>query len=314
MTKVARRRLLGLMVIVIVTLLALAAAQLLHPPVAGSSSRGPIPGPPTVGDCLLDPTVIGQQQFMGLSPQHPWLHIGPCKQLRFGEVAAVLTDRDLPPHPTSSGAKGTNDSSKGPSKLITDPYADLCEAAVVVWLGLPTPAGMPALGRWAPDVAVTGSILSGPSQVQHNFGQDWVACVAVVGGLQGGSTTIGYQSSAFRTFNSGSPLSVFAFCASAEKDFEQVSCTKQHTAERFGSMLSTHLSTDADRRSCQSLVQRLTGMSDPTAGGKLVAIVVNSGYEPKKGQREQDCMMTTVAHHRLTGPLLGLSGQPIPIT
>lgn len=295
-----RQRLRGLLLVVVVAVAALVVAQLLHPPITGSASRGPIPGPPTVGDCLLDPTSI-QQHFQVTELTYPWLRTGPCQGRRFGEVVTVLTKPDLPQSSASTSAEG-------------DPSAELCRAAIAGWLGLPTPGGIPVFGRWVPDLLAVAVVLSGPSQLQRGSGQDWLACIAAApGGGPGGSATAGYDSTAHHTFSPGPPLPVFAYCMPSVDNSATVPCTNTHSAERFGSTLSAHSVTEADRRGCQALAQQLTGMPDPTAGGLLTAVAVDSG-NGTVDHRFLECLMVTVSPHHLIGPLLGLANRAVPIT
>lgn len=158
-----RQRLRGLLLVLVVAVAALVAAQLLHSPVAGSASRGPIPGPPAVGDCLLDPTSI-QQHFQVTDLTYPWLRTGPCQGRRFGEVVAVLTKPDLPQSSTSTYAEG-------------DPSAELCRAAIAGWLGLPTPGGIPVFGRWVPDLLAVapGSVGAQPATARVRDRNGWRA-------------------------------------------------------------------------------------------------------------------------------------------
>ena len=302
-----RQRLWGLLVLLVVAVSALVLAQLLHPPVAGSASRGPVPDPPAVGDCLLDPTVIGQQHFEGTTLIHPWLRTGPCRGRRFGEVAALLTPPDLPRAPVSTGPS----THATGSPIVRDPYIEPCGVAMSVWVGLPT--GDRVVGQWSSDQLTVALVLSGPSQLQRGSGQDWTACIAVAGGGPGASnTTAGYDSTAHSMINPGPPLPVFAVCMPAVGD-EQVPCTTAHTAELLGSIVSPRGVTEQDRRGCRALAQQLTGMPDPTAGGRITVSVADSGGAID-GRHALYCWMVTVSPHQLTGPLLGLSDRPIPIT
>ncbi len=172
--RLRRSRWWGLLLVVMVAVAALAAAQLLHPPVAGSAARGTVPGPPAVGDCLLDPTVPGQARSTPPTLTHPWLRTGPCQGRRFGEVAAILTAGDLP-IPSAPSESGTGTGTGTDDLRVSDRYSRPCWAAVTAWLGLPTPGGTPIKDRWEPDPLIAGVMLSGPSQIQRAAGQDWVA-------------------------------------------------------------------------------------------------------------------------------------------
>lgn len=296
-----RQRLQGFLLVVAVTAAALVAAQVSHAPVAGYPAREPIPGPPAVGDCLLDPTST-QQHSQGDGLVYPWLRTGPCRGRRFGEVAGVLTKQDLLQPPASTSPNN-------------DPYSAPCRAAVAGWLRMPTPGGVPVFGRWAPDLLAVATVLSGPSQLQRRSGQDWLACIAAAGGGgPGGTATAGYGATARDTFGGpGLPLPVFAYCMPTVNNFAMVHCSSPHSAERFGSTLSDHGPTETDRLDCQALVQRLTGMTDPTASGLLTAVAVESGNRTAD-HHFLECLTVTVSPHYLIGPLLGLASRPVPIS
>lgn len=314
-----RSRWWGLLLVVMVAVAALAAAQLLHPPVAGSAVRGTVPGPPAVGDCLLDPTALGQGGSTPPAAAHPWLRTGPCQGRRFGEVAAVLTAGDLP---TPSAPSESGSGSGSGDLTVSDRYSRPCWAAVTGWLGLPTPGGPPIKDRWEPDPLIAGVVLSGPSQIQRAAGQDWVACIAAgkdsagagPGIVDDSSDAMGYDTTARDTFDPGPPLPIFASCylrAEHAGDYEVVVCATAHPVELLESMVSDRPVTDQDRRGCRAVARQLTGMPDPTAGGKLSTIVDDA--QAPGGPHFLSCLMVTVGAHQLTGPLLGLKDGPVPL-
>jgi len=324
LVSVTRQRLVGLLVLVVVAVASLVVAQLLHPPITGNASRGSIPDPPAVGDCLLDPTVIGPQPqtSSATSSPFPWLRTGPCQGRRFGEVTAVVTPH-LPPAPSqppgtasvvpSSGTTGGDNRAAPPM----NPYYVSCVQAVGSWLGLPAFDGKPPSdGRWTPDQSMVDVLVSGPSQVQRASGQQWAACIAVVAdAAPGGTPVVGFDSSTRGTFDPGPALPVLAYCAPADNTDQQLPCTTRHTAERFGFTLKAPNSavTEQDRRGCGALIQRLTGMPDLTAGGRLTLTVVDSRSQIED-QHVWACLLVTVGPHHLTGPLLGLQNRPAPLT
>lgn len=285
-----------------------------------SASRGPIPGPPAVGDCLLDPTVIASQALIGPAPKHPWLRTGPCQGRRFGEVAAVLTKHDLPA-PTPSSSQPDTGPNSGNDTEVLDPYEPPCFDAVTVWVGPPSPAGPQIFDRWLTDSFTVGVVLSGPNQIQNAAGQDWVACIGA--GINWGTAipdaagaighdAIGYDATIHGMFSPGPPPSTFALCTPTTDNQEPVACTTAHRVERFGAMNTEHAVTEADRRGCQTLVRHLTGMPDPTAGGKLTITV--DDYAAPTGYHFLHCLIVTVSPHQLTGPLLGLADRPAPVS
>lgn len=141
-----------------------------------------------------------------------------------------------------------------------------------------------------------------------------MACIAAVGGGQRRSSdTAGYDATAHHSINPGPAPPAFAGCTAAVNSDIPVSCTAAHTAEQLGVMVSAGSVTEQDRRGCRALARRLTGIPDITASGRLAATTVDTGGAGD-GQHSLECWMVAVSPHQLTGPLLGLSNRPVPIT
>jgi len=85
----------GLVVIGVAVVLVAVVAGLRPHLVTGSAQAVPVPGPPAVGDCVLDPlgppaefNVIAASG--GTVPVYPAQQIRPCTGTRYGEITAVI--------------------------------------------------------------------------------------------------------------------------------------------------------------------------------------------------------------------------------
>ncbi len=86
----------GLVVIgVAVTLVAVVAGLRPHL-VPGAGRAAPVPGPPAVGDCVLDPLpgpppgITVTATSGGTVPVYPAQHIQRCSGIRYGEIVSVI--------------------------------------------------------------------------------------------------------------------------------------------------------------------------------------------------------------------------------
>jgi len=114
---------------------------------------------------------IGQEHH-GTQLTHPWLRTSPCPGQRFGEVAAVLNEQDVPTHrrahldqrgPTADNVSGS----------VFDLYNEACAAVVPTWLGLPEPGAAPAPDQWTPTAAGRCCVARPGPAAAH--GQHWLA-------------------------------------------------------------------------------------------------------------------------------------------
>ena len=285
-------------------------------PVAGTPQAAVIPGPPAVGDCLLERISLrnGYETSTGFTV--PSARVQPCTGARFGEVVAVAE------------AQGVT----RPQRL------ERCGQAARSYLGVGTASAQPAAqagqpGRtvddpWAPSVRA-GLVLAGPDQRQRAAGQDWVACVVDVtvpgGGSGPGDAPDTYDGSARGGYDGGRLPSAFAFCRSGPDviDAADIPCTQDHPVEVLASTFDVAPTAAATLQdTCDALAARLTRMPDPMAGGRL-RTVMSSGYVAPDGTVHigadadghvslAQCLIAVVGPGSLNGTLIGLGDAPVP--
>ena len=299
----------GLLVLVMVIVGVSAAARAAHRQIAGTARIAPAPGPPSVGDCLLEP--IGR---LGRSAPHANVMTGPCGRRRYGEVVTVIPAAQV--QPLRQNINGGS---------AVDPNLDTCLGAAVIYLGLGAgpghPANLDAPGHpinvstyWSPVLLGSSVAAAGPSSLQTSQGQRWLACVSYVPDATT-QTAMPYDRSARGTFTTGTPPTVFAVClktADAQMPYI-INCSSPHAAElfgyRYGAVVTPRAALDA---TCTAMIKKYTGMSDPSAGGRLTAgIVVVAGTATSTDSDK--CMVTALTGHHLTGPLMNLGNKPVPL-
>ena len=158
----------GLSVIALVLVLVAVVASRQTHRVAGSAQTAPVPGPPAVGDCVLDalpgpgPGTTVTASSDGTVPAYPAQQIRPCTAARYGEIVSVIAT------PQPAVVKRDFDST-----YLDDPNRDSCVAAAVQYVGMTTQL----IQRfWRPFLQVTFA-LSNPSPRQEAAGQHWAACI-----------------------------------------------------------------------------------------------------------------------------------------
>ena len=269
--------------------------------VGGTAATAPPPGPPAVGDCL---GVLAGYGYPFAAT------VVACEQAHVGEVVDVMSDGALS-HATSP-ADSTDDE--------TDPSI-ACELAAVRYMGVPDGS------TWYP-AATFGSYLIQPDPIAQQLGSQWLVCAV---GASAADLGQGAYDGTLRDAAAGGRYpSSFAVCPLSFDNISMAqSCTSPHRLESFG----TTFVGDTGRlpeltASCASWVATLTGLADPTAGGRLTAALVptdaSSSTEPateegaptdqvEPGGAVYTCVVHTTGSHELTGPLLGLRGEPVPV-
>lgn len=286
--------------------------------VAGDAVRGPLPPPPAVGDCVLEPlpeSVLNAFSGPGEVDDHLTARIAPCSGGRYGEVVAVV-------------AAGLDYSAPTRGDVWTDQNspANTCSAAAETYLG---DEAVDYLHGWSPATAMAlGGVA--PDPVLARAGQRWLACVVVgIGEPEGALRQTQRYSRTLRNALSSLRLPPeLAQCAPAlpamGASVETVSCGRPHTAELFGTAASDR-PDDAEQvrltGECGDFVRKLSGTGDPTAGGRLRVRVTSVQLPPDSADTGPDavgpvyyyCGVEAVAGHVLTGPLLGLGIGPLPV-
>ena len=312
------RRWIGLMVLFVVILGVSATARVAHRQVAGTGQIGPIPGPPSIGDCLLEP--VGRRS-RAVQTEHAAVATGPGEGRRYGEVVSVISAAQVQPF-----RQDINDGS------VVDPNLDICENTTVLFLGLGAGPGHPAnpavpghpinvFTYWSPVLLTSFFYAAGPSALQTSMGQRWLACISYVPDATT-QTSVPYDRSARGTFTTGTPPTVYAACLETADAamLSIINCSLPHAAEifgyRFAEAATPRPALDA---TCTAMIKKFTGMSDPSAGGRLTAKTVAAGGSANPASIDAtaggaiSCLVTAPTGHHLNGPLMNLGNKPLPL-
>ena len=294
--------------------------------IAGSGVASPVPGPPAVGDCVLDPVFDSillattlTATSGGTSPVYPVVRTQSCRLDRYGDVASVIAS----PKPTVVRGDADN-------RYLEDPNEDTCRRDAVKYLGLPAERSQ---GFWQPAAGYITS-LSGPSLRQEAAGQHWAACIVSIpqpGVTPTPSTTkvagpppLQYGGSIRDALHTGAQRDQLGNCMPASDlpgDGNSVVCGRPHAFEVMGLGGSADHAVDRSQlqTTCRQLVGRLTGMADPTAAGALTIDIY--AWDMDGSLRSIShvpsnvgliCGVATTGTRKLHGSLLALGTQPIP--
>ncbi len=305
------RQWVGLLVLLMVVLGVSAATQVAHRQVAGTAHIAPVPGPPSVGDCLSQP-VGGRSQAVKI--EHAAVATGACAGRRYGEVVSVIPGAKVQPFQQDN----TNGS-------IVDPNLDTCAMKTVTFLGLGAGPGHPAnpaapghpinvFTYWSPVLLTSSFYAAGPSALETSMGQRWLACISYIPDATT-RTAMPYDRSARGTFTTGTPPAAYAVCLKTAdaKMLYIINCSLPHAAElfgyRFGAAATPRAALDA---TCTAMIKKFTGMSDTGAGGRLTAGTVATAGTATSADSDS-CMVTAPTGHHLTGPLMNLGDKPLPL-
>ena len=298
-----RRRWAGVLVVVVALAVVMVASLAHSRSVAGVAATTSIPAAPTAGDCVLEP-FADDDGSSGPGGVYLPLRTGVCAGPRYGEVVAVVPD-GLTTYPAAT--QSAADPSTGVQD--TDPFLGTCTNKVAAYVGIvPTQGTVPALFQiWYPP-GVPETTVIGPSARQKAAGQTWLACSYRFPATQAGSASLKSE------FTNGTVPPVFARCrTSVDPNYTKyapVACNLALPVEEFG--VEREPATAAQRQtSCQQLVHRLTGMADPTDGGRLQIRVLMTPQVPGTAAPIY-CVLAAVGSTALKGPLLSLGSGTVP--
>lgn len=274
----------------------------LGPRVSGTAARKPVPGPPTIGDCLTEPLAEGSVPASVAIPV-PAVRYGPCgdgtaaggtgggRRLNYGEILSVTDGVDT----------FTSSRQSVPAGVLGAYSTDSCQQPLRDYLAWSADPWAPVLGD--------STALVGPDVAQHLLGQRWIACVVTAG-------SHGYPGSV--RDGPGRAADLYGQCEDTREALgPRVPCDDPHDTEVFGVALvdADGLSGLAD--SCLTLVTARTGMTDPAAGGRLV---VRAGpFDPNTvppdvsaGGQSMTCAVRVVGDGLLDASLVGVGDRPLP--
>ena len=297
------RRLAGALLVLLTVVAAAVMSSAAGRGVAGSATVAKLPGPPTVGDCLLTDARRPPNTAPGTDPGIPGF--GPCGTAgvgsavgKVGEVVAVrmLTgaDRTAPGKTEGcrssalayAGLRASGDAFAVPGTPADDPIRWRYSVDVrTTWVTqVPT---RPGASAWAACIARPDAIASGPGRLADAFG----------GGTLPGAYGTCWQSD---------DLSAAA---------QVVDCNSAHVAEliALGRAVSDGpLSPDVVRQSCVAQAAIVLRRADPTAGGALLVRIHPDQLPPARVTANPACYVTAADGRRIVGSLVGLG--PMPVT
>ena len=307
------------MLVLVVAVIAALVGNARTKQLAGSPVLAVIPGPPEVGACVLNPTdwnsrlPAGEPSVAVDGTVYLSVATGSCRPARYGEVAGVIAD-GLDYEPPATGDR--SDDPNSPDRRCSD--------LVDEYVG--NTGSVTASATWYPAPSV-GPMLLGPSALQQRFGARWLACVAVgYAGSASGTRYTGSVRDVMHTLRFPSALAQCLDAAPAAATVATVDCRDPHPAELMASFYTDDPHA-ADRatlaKSCPAIAASLTGLSDPTAGGRLRVSTVTNNL-PVYGDNgdmnpehmvdvESFCLIEATGGRVLTGPLLGLGNGELPL-
>ena len=215
----------GLVVLGLAVVLVAVVAGLRPNLVTGSAQAVPVPGPPVVGDCVLDPLGPPEEFDVtaasgGTVPVYPAQQIRPCTGTRYGEIAAVIPA----PKPTVVKLGETG------GRYLDDPNQDSCFPAVMQYVGMTT---QPILRFWQTFLQITIA-LSRPFPRQQAAGQRWAACIVTLSPSDPLSPTPRYGSSIRNALHTGRQRDQLGNCTAAlgwNSGITSSSCSRPHALE-----------------------------------------------------------------------------------
>lgn len=300
-----RQRLTGLVLIGAALVVVMAISALQGRAVPGRAVASPVPPRPQVGDCA---TAEVTPQFLEqvYSGEVPVLTSQPCDGARAGEVISIT---------------------EGTSDVRTE-----CFKAASGYVGL-TPIDLGSLAvqnspatEWIPNVRLVAFNFR-PSPLQAAAGQRWSACVMVGAGLEGLQPLPFQESPRDAAIRGGTSFDRFSVCADTQMPERLIPCGEPHRYELIAGSLSVGGTEAASLASCRAKITEVTGLIDPSAGGRLQVATISYTVDQKteklvettyaaaqQGGASLSCVVTPAsADEVLTGSLYGLNDRPLPI-
>lgn len=286
--------------------------------IAGKPIAAPVPGPPNVGACVT--SVPPVDLFTDSGSKYlilPVLQYGTCVANHYGEITAVLQHLPLQKNPSASPLEGPG------YELL-----NRCPSASLEYLGLADPAAGNATdpAAWVPALNAN-FVFAGPDPRQKAAGQNWGACV-LVANPGTNNAAVSFAGPLQNAVASARLPALFGSCsANLSVLSAPESCSDWHTDQILGQAdLTTSDSSPAVRlATCRNIALRVTGMPDPTAGGRLQVEVfidrvnadgsrgASSGPLAKGETVYGTCGIHAAGRARLNDSLIGLGTAPVPL-
>ncbi|MDQ2738449.1 MAG: hypothetical protein M3Y35_07515 [Actinomycetota bacterium] len=291
------RRWAGLILLVVALVAAAVIPNLRSRAIPGAAAIAPVAGPPSVGQCLLESNNLTPQMTRN-DRTGEWSYapvvLAPCRSGRYGEVIAVLPAGQVSVE-RSGTLDGVQDKNLGRCHGELDGYVDQPSHTLFHYWRL---------------FSSVGVFVAGPTDLQRSMGQKWLACIGYIDNVDGQTATFNQSlNGIYRPTTT--PPEQLAYCVTTLElgRAAPVDCHTPHQAELFAFNIATATPSQLDS-TCTTVIRQLTGMSDPTAAGRLRVAIIG----PTSELQSRVCALTTVApdHHRLAGPLTGIGNKPVP--
>ena len=309
------QRLAGLALIGLAVLCLVAVRAVVATSVEGSAIALPVPAPPAVGDCVMQP--IDPTWSFGKDPStgeekpytYPQLPMQPCNSDRFGEVTAVVSA----PKPLTfvNGPDGQSEA--------LDPNLDTCNLSALRFYGMAFTGAQlsPLAGDWYPLAGVSIAAVR-PSARQLAAGQPWLACVVyqAVDYTQPTAPQERYNMTFRNAYTGGPQKNAIASCFADQPGADPVDCSQPHHLEAF-SFSGTDRPTPRDhlQSTCATAVQKATAFPSIPEGLTVAVSVTDSDGQLTAAAiipagAQVTCSVSST--RTLAGSLLAVGAGPIP--
>jgi hypothetical protein len=148
----------------------------------------------------------------------------------------------------------------------------------------------------------------------------WAACVLVAPNVEQ------YSGSFVQSLAEGQAPSPFGLCLAGTASERWVSCADRHRTQEFGEGTGAPMTVREAVETCRSLAARMTGMTDITAGGRLLLEVVGGSADGAGGETADgtlnprhsssgsaSCRLSMIGDDRLVASLIGVGDDALPI-
>ena len=291
------RRTAGVLLLVLTLLAAVALPVLAGKPVVGAPVAEVIAAPPTVGSCVgdisySDPGTDGRTL--------PVATVVKCAGEVTGEIISVVPRSAAPVASTLGEFDQANPS---------------CRSHVEKYLGATATTTIDGV-QWNLNIDVD-AITVGPSAHDRAAGRTWSACVL-------SATDQIYPATPLHlSWQTDTLPAAFGLCWAENLVQHGVptNCTEPHRTQQIGygfvaqtsdsgTGIVSEASPDVIAAGCRKLAASVMKVADPTRGGALTVKVVDDA----SGAPYVQCAVAVVGNHKLTGSLIGIGNQPLPLT
>lgn len=290
--------LLVLLTIVGVTVIASATGIRL----AGSPIAVALPGPPSIGECMLTGPAGASSASTSSTPDVP--AFGPCGSAGVGTFAAMAgevvavrtttgTDRSIASNPADcrrsalayAGLRPRGDAWTVPGTPVDDPIRWTYSVDVETTWVTQVPA-RPEASSWAACVARPAAAASGPGRLVNAFGG---------GALPGGYGTC-WQSD------------------DLSAGVQMVDCDEPHVAELIAlgrAVGDRPVDPERAQQSCVGQASIVLRRADPTVDGTLAIRLHPARTQSGRSELNPACFVTAADDRRIVGSLVGLGQAPV---